>query len=424
MSFISFHAIIYTVKDFDPFQDRSESGAPMKRYAKLIDVILTVFLLGMVLLFGIMTVKNGWKDLYRSVAWKSRFGDFLPEKPDPLDQISARIRSLESAINENIWKKDEMGWLSSTLQYKIGKEMINTGTSAMITLEDRYLYDLPEDTDTSAATDEVARFKDSLEVPFLYVHCHPTTYGNIAAKDGYAMLDPGYELSDRICSQLKEQGVPLLDSRDLLKGEDPADLIMRTDQHWTTYAALATAKAVAEKLGLDASLLDPDRFETDVLPEKFMGKYGQKIGPGNITPDDITLWWPSYETELIRHTENNRKVTEVTGPFRDSMIAWDFLEGEGWNIEAYKAYGLTEDFEHFHNENGADQTLLIFKDSFGSPVAHFLALCARDVYVVDLRKTKEFAPDFVARYDPDQVLVVYSRQMICEHGYTMMPEDL
>lgn len=395
----------------------------MSKLQKAIDAVLAIFLLVTVFVFGFKTVWPNRRDLLEAARSKTRLLNYMPEDYTPLEHLTARIRSTEDKINEVLWKKTELGYFNSSIQYALGKDMITTGTSSMITLPTGDLYDLPPAQSTKEATDEVIAFANTLDVPFLYMFAHATTYPGNLPTGGYAMMDYGSVLSDQITSELRAGGLNVLDSRDFLAGESTSQTILRTDQHWTAYAALRAAHAVAEELGLDASKLEPDQFETETFPEKFLGKYGQKVGRGNVKADDIVLYYPKYETNLTRYTKNNDTETELSGPFYDSMIQWEYLEGETSEIEAYKAYGLTEDFEHFHNEDGADITLLIYKDSFGSPVSHFLALVAKDVYLVDMRKTDKPASYFVEQYQPDQVLIAYSRQMICAHEYKLMPEE-
>lgn len=395
----------------------------MSKLQKIIDGVLAVFLLALIFLFGFKTVWPNRIRLLDAARSQTRLLTYMPADYTQLEKLAARIRSTEDRLNEVLWKKDELGWFNSSVQYALGKKMINTGASSMITLPTGDLYDLPAKADPSPMIGEILTLRDSLDVPFLYVFEHPTTYPGNQPEGGYAMLDHGDELSESIVTRLRDGGVNLLDSREILKDEDTAKTILRTDQHWTYYAGLVMAKNVAEKLGLDAERLDPVRFDTQVFPEKFMGKYGQKIGTANVKPDDITVFWPTYDTEITRYTLYNDDETTITGPFKDSVIKWNYLEGDGWNIEAYKAYGLTEDFEHFHNEDGADLTILMFKDSFGSPIGHFLSLTAKDVYLVDMRKTDRTAMDFVEEIQPDQVVMAYSQQMICAYDFHLIEQE-
>lgn len=394
----------------------------MSRITKITNIVLAVFLLATIFTFGYKTISENFMPLFESARAYPRLINYMPaENYTFLEHTTARIRSFEDKFNEVLWKKDELGYMNSTVQYSLGKDMINTGASSMVTLQTGGLYDLAKYVDTSNQTSEIIEFSESLDVPFLYVFEHPVTYGDNVPTGGYAMLDKGDIISEEIVSAMQAGGVDYIDSREVLKGEDESKIVWNTDQHWTYYAALKMAGAVADSLGLDASLLDPEKFESLTLEEKFLGKYGQKVGTGNIAPDDITVFWPGYDTSISRHTILNGEPTEASGTFRDAAIKWDYLNVDGWSIEAYKAYGLTEDFEHFHNDNvDNDISILIYKDSFGSPVGCFLSLVAEDVYLVDMRKQEEYAPYFVEEYDPDIVIVAYSQQMLCGNEYDLL----
>ena len=55
-------------------------------------------------------------------------------------------------------------------------------------------------------------------------------------------------------------------------------------------------------------------------------------------------------------------------------------------------------------------TVLVFKDSFGSPLSAFLGLAASNVYSVDLRSTKVPMEQWVELVQPDVVVFAYSEQ--------------
>ena len=394
----------------------------MKLSEKITNWILAVFLLATVFVFGYKTISENFMPLFESARAYPRLINYMPaENYTFLEHTTARIRSFEDKFNEVLWKKDELGYMNSTVQYALGKDMINTGSSSMVTLGTGALYDLPKYVDTSNQTAEIIEFSETVDAPFLYVFEHPTTYGENVPEGGYAMLDKGTIVSDEIVAALRDGGLNVIDSRDVLADEDVSKIIWKTDQHWTYYAALVMARSVADELGLDADMLDPALFESQTFEKKFLGKYGQKVGTGNIDPDDITVFWPTYDTSISRYTILNDEPTEASGTFREAAIKWDYINVEGWSIEAYKAYGLTEDFEHFHNDNVDNGvTLLIYKDSFGSPLGCFLSLVAEDVYLVDMRKQDEYAPYFVEEYDPDYVIVAYSQQMVCGNEYDLL----
>ena len=398
-------------------------GEKTTRLSRVVDAVLAAFLILLIFTFGAKTVFPNATALLNSARIMSQLKEYLPDDYGALDLFSARIKSFEAMFGEKLWHQDDLGKINAGIQYGMGKNMITTGDANMVKLPTGDLYDIQMPADISDCLEEIIRFSAQLDVPFTYVYEHPTNYAENKLTGGYAQLDWGDELGDEIVSTLRGADIDVIDSRVALEGIPAAKLVLRTDQHWTPYAALSVARALAENVGVDAGPLDPGRFESETFPEKFLGKYGQRIGAARVVPDDYVLYWPRYETEITRTTNQNGTITEVTGPFRDSAIKWECLEGEGWDIRAYKAYGLTENFEHFHNEAAPDVTLLVFKDSYGAPVGAFLSLVARDVYLVDMRKTDRDATEFVEELKPDHVIMSYSRQMVVLHGYRLFHDE-
>ncbi len=396
----------------------------MSKIEKITNAVLAVFLIALIFVFGYMTISENLSPLFESARSYKQIKEYLPEDPNFLEYTGGRIRSFESKFNDVLWHKDELGHMNSSVQYMIGKDMINTGGANMITLSTGDLYDISEYQDTTPQTDEIIAFAEAIDVPFYYVMAHATTYGMNDATGGYAILDKGPEISDEIVTDLRAGGITVIDSRDVLSGVDTALTIFRTDKHWTSYAALLMAGSVADEIGLDGSLLDPEQFESLTYENMFMGTYGTRVGEANVEKDDVTIFWPKYDTSITRYTLNNGEETTITGDFNNAAIKWEYLTDEDSELMAYKCYGLTEDFEHYHNDNAASgKSVMVFKDSFGAPIAVFLSLAAEDVYLVDMRKTDKPATWFVEEYQPDIVIMAYSRQMLTVYDVNLLPDE-
>lgn len=64
-----------------------------------------------------------------------------------------------------------------------------------------------------------------------------------------------------------------------------------------------------------------------------------------------------------------------------------------------------------HKSKTADNegTVMLFIDSFGTPVESFLTTAYQNVIAIDLRcGWKETAVDFVNKYDPETVIVMFN----------------
>ena len=396
-----------------------------------IDIVLTVIFIAMIFFFGIMTVATDYEGIYKK---GTRMIDLEPYLEDPenytqWDLLEARVKSLDGYLAGNLYKATELGYFNSSFQYALGKELVNTGASQMLTLESGHLFDLQNYVPMENKIEEIAGLKDSLngEIPFLFVYEHPTIYSDEQMPEGYKVLDYSDEIAQEVVTLLNEKGVDFLDSREILpaSGVPMEEYLMYTDQHWSTRASMIMAKEIAGKINemtganLDVSRLDIDQFETEVHEKLFLGKYGQRIGTLNVDPDDITVYWPKYDTNIKRHTVYLGTTYDLEGPFKDSVIRWKYLKRgkEGYNIQAYFDYGLTENSDIYHNEDGADCTILLLKDSYSASIGAFLSLVADEVVAMDMRRTGSSFEALVERYDPDIVITAYSMQMLRDDAY-------
>lgn len=397
-----------------------------------IDLVLSVLFLAAIFFMGIMTVVTDFDGLHDAFGARSRLSAYLPDPENytQWDFLAARIYSLDDYLAENVYLSDELGYANSSFQYALGKRMINTGAQQMLTLNTGHLYDIQDNSSMEEAEQNVLAMRDMVPdgVPFLFVYEHPTIYSDDQIPEGYDVLDHSDEIADDITSRLKADGLDMIDSRDVLpaSGVPLSEYLMYTDQHWSTRAAMIMAQSIAEKLseltGMDLSpeRLDIENFYTETFPKLFLGKYGQRIGTVNIDPDDITIYWPKYDTNIHRYTYYLGDVTDIEGEFKESMIRWKYLEpdeGKTWNIKAYIDYGLVENYDIYHNEDAADLTILLLKDSFSASIGSFLSLVADEIYAVDLRRSDLSLSEWLEKSQPDVVVVAYSMQMLRQDEY-------
>ena len=391
--------------------------------------ILAVLFVAAIALMSVMTLLTKWDEIYDAVRRMDYLRAYLPEHWNGMDLFNARLRSLESKLGGALWKSEELGYVNSAFQYALGKKMINTGGSQMVKLNTGHLYDLQGPVSAVPKVSEIADLKDLLDpnLPFLFVYEHPVVYDEGMFPEGYEKLDYGTEFADEAVSLMRARGIDTIDSREVLNasGYSYDELLWKSDQHWTTLAAIVMAREIAreaaEKTGLpiDPNRIDPEGFETKVYEKLFLGKYGQRVGTGLIDPDDIVVYWPAYETEMRRETFYLGQMLNGEGSFREAIVRWDKLERgrSGYNINAYMDYGLTENYEHIENRTAPRARILLLKDSYSAPIGAFLSLTASDVYAVDMRRSNRTFPELVEEFEPDIVVVAYSQQMLRDENY-------
>ena len=407
-----------------------EKKTESKALNRVVAGMLTLAFLGFVFVVLINTVIANGADIPPAIRLTPELKKTLPENATRLDRLSARINSFTAEIAGDTWKKTEMGYVNTAFQRALGKRMINTGSQNMLTLNTGHLYDLSPYVSLKEGAQGIVELTDTtLEgLPFLFVYEHPTLYDDAMMPAEYAALDHSAEMADEALAVLREGGVRVLDSRDVLPGCGYAldDLLMVTDQHWSTLAAIVMGQAIAGEVNdmiaseLDPSLLDLDQLNTQVHEKLFIGKYGQRIGPGGVTPDDIVEYWPKRDTRIHRRTMRVSQEEEAAGPFRETVTRFEMFEtdpGKTWNKVAYMDYGLVEAYNVFENESAPDVTLLLLKDSYSAPIGTFMSLLARRVVCVDLRRDSGSLKSWVDRVKPDAVVMAYSLQMLRDDDY-------
>lgn len=386
-----------------------------------------VVVLFLAMIFGVCigTVAVSGHKLYESVTKHALTDQYMGENPTIADRIQARFLSFENMVNQYLFGREAGLTLNIKLEEVMGRQILQFGDDKMVTLSTGHFYDLVDYTDVSEQVQNVIDDCDEYfsDVPVLYVYAQSTLYDEAMLPEGVQMLDHNFELAEEIIDALEGAGLEVMDSRDVLNnsGYPLEELLMYTDQHWSSKAALVMAGEIAgyleaQGVPVQADNLDMENFETQTFEDNFLGKYGQRVGASNSHLDDMTAFWPSYETDIRRITRRgNTLEADVQGSFKDVAIRWEKFENDkncNYSTESYKAYGLTEGEEFYINENVAEGKILVIKDSFGASVNSFLSLCAHEVRGIDLRHCSGTLEDYLAEYQPDAVVYVYSQQIL------------
>ena len=397
-----------------------------------IDIILTVIFIAAIFFMGVMTVIEKGEGIYFAAVSYKNLGNFVedPFNCSHWDRMEARVKSVDSYLTSNVYGADALGEVNSTFQYALGKQMVTTGGSSMVRLNTGHLYDLQNYIPMDKAAENILDMKAMVPdgVPFLFVYEHPTLYSDEMMPAGYDVLDYLPEMAEEISEKMAAAGVNMIDSREVLtsSGLKLEDYLYYTDQHWSTRAAIVMAQRIAQELSratgvnLHPEKLDISQFDTQTHSKLFLGKYGQRIGTRNVDPDDIITYSPKYPTNIHRYTNYLGEITDLTGPFEESVMRPRYLkplDGKTYNTSAYFDYGLTENYDLLENPDGADLTILLLKDSYSAPIGAFLSLTAGKIASIDLRRSDVPLDELIRKYRPDAVVVAYSMQMLRDDNY-------
>ena len=403
---------------------------------RIIACVLTALFIPAIFGFGLYGVATDFSGILNSVKFykaKNYLAD--PEDTGFFSMTQARIASLQNRLGSALPLEDEMNVLNATFQYALGKQMVVKGADQVLRLPNRQLYYITTRETLADEAQEVVDLYEYLggETPFLFSYVHPGFFnGGMQLPDGYSVMDTSDELADEVLGIVRAAGIEALDSRTFFEntGLTNEELELKTDKHWTALAALLAAQIYAGKINeltgaaLDAGRLQLDQFDTATYEDLFFGDFGRLVGLGNAQADDITTYLPKYPTDITRHSEirasEGGDIIDISGPFETSVLRSDMLERPetGLNKGAYRAYGLIEAFETLDNNGDcADITVLVLRDSYSEPICSFLSLAVKRVVSADLRYYAGTAVDLIEEYQPDIVIVSYSRLMFEDHGY-------
>lgn len=397
---------------------------------KKVDRALAVFLVGILafLFLGTMILYGRNYAYGFFVSYK----DNLPENPSIADDLKARVDKLKSNVGSRLIARTFMRESNAKMQMLLGKDIISIGVNNMVKLRCGAYYGLFTG---SYSMDEAGRLADfALDIrnrygiPTLFVYCHSSLYEDGQLPEGMDQLDNNLECADALIDLFKTRNVAVVDSRDAYAraGLTMDEAINKSDIHWTHRMALETAfdaaKALSEAfdLNLSESALACENFDEDVYESLLLGEFGRRIGSEQVTLDDVHALYPAYDTHIL-YEELNTDVRRE-GTFKEAVLNEENLARDpetGYSENAYYIYGHYLAQTHTVNENGAPVTVLVFKDSYGTPVSAFLGLAARDVYAVDLRSTDLTMEEWVEKIRPDVVLFAYSQQMLRKFEYVI-----
>ncbi len=229
--------------------------------------------------------------------------------------------------------------------------------------------------------------------------------------------------SDLLISDLQRSGINCYDLRKTVQEEmeDFHSLFYKTDHHWKQETALWATKKIAvylnEKygLGLDLSQYEPEKYREEILKEYYLGSLGKRATLAAVEPDDFTILYPKFKTDITFKTSNGM---DVRGAFdvtynRKQIDAENIYKRECYlGLLSFEGTGLSS-VENDLAEN--DTYLLIVGDSMMIPVTSFLALACKKVELIDPRYFEGSIKEYIRKSTPDMVINTYSTTIIQDY---------
>lgn len=285
-----------------------------------------------------------------------------------------------------------------------------------ITLDDGYLSSIVERKDVSEdidATIDFAHFCKERNSRFLFALA---PHKICRYDDVSGTLDFSNQNADAFIARLQSEGIETVDFRDVIHEEKLShrELFYRTDHHWKAETGLWASRHILKMLiesygyAVDLTVLNDDRIKSVLYPSWFLGSQGKKERMRESFPDDFTLFYPAYKTDL--HYKVLNKYIDADGDFSILYDMSQVNERDYYGKNPYAAYIYGDQpLEQIRN-NGIDDNghILIIHDSFGNCVVPFLAMGIKRVDSLDLRHFTGSVRNYIESEKPDTVIILYN----------------
>lgn len=270
-------------------------------------------------------------------------------------------------------------------------------------------------------TASLADFCKQQGAKFLFVP-NPPALDTATDSTFIGQLDFSLQKKDAMLQGLQTRGIAALDLYPYMHKDFPDtpyhQLFFRTDHHWLPTTGLWAATHIAQWLETAGDIPFPkDRlslasYRQEHYPAYFLGSQGKRMTTVLAKPDDFMLLYPLFPTCL--HYEIPGLGIDTYGDFSITYDMHELEHKDFYGSNPYAAYNYA-DCSLIRIENFApevtDVKILMIKDSFANSVAPFLALCVRQMDIIDPRWFKGSIRRYINETHPDFVLVLHTIEL-------------
>ncbi len=262
----------------------------------------------------------------------------------------------------------------------------------------------------------IAQYLAKTHRDFIYLQLpYKNTYYNLESDSRPRFpLDPPQE--EVVELEYLKQYIDILNYRDTWRRRESEgkSLMFNTDHHWTPEGGLLAAQLLAKHLNkkygynLDESILDINRYTIKTFPKSFLGSFGRPVGDTFLTPDDFSLIYPNFVTDLS--IEIPCKKLKREGVFEDTLLFGDYhnqdIEGVSMQYSVY----MKGDFPLVIVKNKLKtqgKRALVIRNSFSCILGAYLSLIFKEIHFIDLRHNSDFnLKEYLEIYNAD--IVIYA----------------
>lgn len=291
--------------------------------------------------------------------------------------------------------------------------------NSITVLDDGYLFHLvekhgPEYYEENAQTwGQLSAWCRDRGMDFVYVQ-QPTKIDEFADPES-GTTDFSNQNANVLLGLLAERNVDIHDHRTDIRnsGIRLRDMFYVTDHHWKAETGLWASQRLLECMkddygyDVEPELLDSSNFDAVVYHEWFLGSEGKKLTLAKCEPEDISLLYPRFDTDL--HLTIPNLELDETGPFEITYDMSCIEEKDYYNLNPYAAYDWADcpliSIENLKADN--DVRILFIHNSFANVEIPFMALAVQKLDALDLRYFDGSVYSFIEETRPDMVIVAF-----------------
>lgn len=233
--------------------------------------------------------------------------------------------------------------------------------------------------------------------------------------------DNNNKTADELILNLIKQDINCFDLRNELFNNTSShyENFFVTDHHWKPSTGLWSAKKIVEKLNcqynlnINTELLSKENFNIKTLENQMFGSQGKKVTMAYAQPENLEIITPKYYTKFNRVSPT---WSDAKGRiFKEVMFEYSHINPINYYHKDAYAYYSNGDLPFVKYENLLANTnlkILWIRDSFSRVVTPFIALCVKDLFIIDPRYFNGSIETLIKTEKPDLVILAYEASCV------------
>lgn len=352
------------------------------------------------------------------------------------DKLGMVFSKTESIINDAVPSRMALIDWNGLIQRMLGKRMIpepNENNTVYLMNNGQLTYTYPEIGVKIAHKNfsVLNKYLKSVGTKLLYVQA-PYKVDQNDNQMPFQLRDYPNQNADKLLEGLRKLQIDTIDLREVLANNflDYKNLFYNTDHHWKTETAFFAYQYLLDYMKknydfyFNEKMYHKNNFIEVNQKKSFIGSLANRVGKWYAGVDDFTFIYPSFKTKLtyLKYDANGALYLIRHGSFDESVFYSERMENPDTPL-AYRDncyLGGNPDLGRIINHKVHTGKILFVQDSFGKPIASFMALNFHQVDIIDLRYfTESYLIDFIKdeTIPYDYVVILYNPSALKRSTY-------